>query len=216
MDYKKHYDLLVQRAKNRIIEGYSERHHIVPKCRGGGDEDSNIVSLTPEEHFLAHQLLIKIFPLDEKLAFAASMMCVNNPNQKRNNKRFGWLRRAFNKAQKSQIRKQRAKETKPRKKRTLTEEHRLKLSQAGMGKTLSEETKLKMSKAQSGRTFSEETRIKMSERAKGKVISDETKAKLSALSKGIPKPQNTVTCPHCGKVGGKSNMTRYHFDNCKG
>ena len=24
-----------------------------------------------------------------------------------------------------------------------------------------------------------------------------------------------VTCPHCGLNGGKSNMVRYHFDNCK-
>lgn len=24
-----------------------------------------------------------------------------------------------------------------------------------------------------------------------------------------------VTCPHCGKFGSKSNMLRYHFENCK-
>ena len=24
-----------------------------------------------------------------------------------------------------------------------------------------------------------------------------------------------VECPHCGKVGGSTNMRRYHFDNCK-
>jgi hypothetical protein len=24
-----------------------------------------------------------------------------------------------------------------------------------------------------------------------------------------------LTCPHCGKEGGASNMRRYHFDNCK-
>jgi hypothetical protein len=28
-------------------------------------------------------------------------------------------------------------------------------------------------------------------------------------------PQQKVTCPHCGKEGGKGNMQRYHFDNCK-
>jgi hypothetical protein len=40
----------------------------------------------------------------------------------------------------------------------------------------------------------------------------ETKKKMAATKR---KPQDTVTCPHCGKSGGKSNMTRYHFDNCK-
>ena len=29
------------------------------------------------------------------------------------------------------------------------------------------------------------------------------------------KKRNKLTCPHCGKVGGVSNMRRYHFDNCK-
>jgi hypothetical protein len=24
-----------------------------------------------------------------------------------------------------------------------------------------------------------------------------------------------ITCPHCGKVGGNTNMVRYHFNNCK-
>jgi hypothetical protein len=24
-----------------------------------------------------------------------------------------------------------------------------------------------------------------------------------------------LTCPHCGKSGGNSLMTRYHFDKCK-
>lgn len=24
-----------------------------------------------------------------------------------------------------------------------------------------------------------------------------------------------VTCPHCNRTGGKTNMNRYHFDNCK-
>ena len=29
-------------------------------------------------------------------------------------------------------------------------------------------------------------------------------------------PRPKVECPHCGKIGGGgSNMTRYHFDNCK-
>ena len=29
------------------------------------------------------------------------------------------------------------------------------------------------------------------------------------------KPKEKVTCPHCGKVGGKNVMGLWHFDNCK-
>lgn len=38
---------------------------------------------------------------------------------------------------------------------------------------------------------------------------------LSAKRMGKPHPQRTVTCPHCGKHGGATNMARYHMDNCK-
>lgn len=94
MNYEKIYNNLIDRAKKRILEGYSESHHIVPKCIGGTNESSNLVDLTPEEHYLAHQLLVKIYPKNEKLAYAAIMMIPNRPT----NKMYGWLRRRFSKA----------------------------------------------------------------------------------------------------------------------
>lgn len=70
MNYQKHYNLLIVRAKQRAsskkeankILGYSEAHHIIPRCIGGLDTKENIAHLTPEEHYVAHQLLIKIYP----------------------------------------------------------------------------------------------------------------------------------------------------------
>jgi hypothetical protein len=56
MNYKKIYDQLVERATSRILEDYTETHHIVPRCMGGTDSLDNLVELTPEEHYLAHQL----------------------------------------------------------------------------------------------------------------------------------------------------------------
>ena len=35
MNYEKHYQLLIERAKNRILDLYFEKHHIIPKCIGG-------------------------------------------------------------------------------------------------------------------------------------------------------------------------------------
>lgn len=93
MDYKKHYDLLINRARNRTSTGYVEKHHIVPRCLGGSDEVNNIVELYPEEHFLAHQLLVKMHPTNCKLVHAAVMMCVKSPTHTRvNNKIYSWLR----------------------------------------------------------------------------------------------------------------------------
>jgi hypothetical protein len=48
---------------------------------------------------------------------------------------------------------------------------------------------------------------------RGKTRSDAIKQKLHDAQ--IGRSQREVVCPHCGKVGGVSNMTRYHFDNCK-
>lgn len=93
MDYRKHYDTLITRAKSRIIEGYVEKHHIIPECLGGTDDISNLVALTPEEHYVAHQLLCKMHPDNPKLLYAAKMMCVGGKNHSRNNKCYGWLKR---------------------------------------------------------------------------------------------------------------------------
>ena len=60
MNYQRHYDLLIEKAKSRIIFGYAEKHHIIPKSLGGSNAKSNIVELTGREHFVAHMMLAKI------------------------------------------------------------------------------------------------------------------------------------------------------------
>ena len=57
MNYSAIYDSLINRARLRALTSYKEGHHIVPKCMGGTDDKDNLVDLTPEEHYLAHQLL---------------------------------------------------------------------------------------------------------------------------------------------------------------
>lgn len=89
MNYIKIYNTLVERGQSRLLEGYVERHHIIPRCMGGGNDVSNLVALTPEEHVIAHLLLVKIYPNNALLVYAANMMC----NRVHNNKEYGWLKR---------------------------------------------------------------------------------------------------------------------------
>lgn len=92
MDYSKIYNNLISKAKNRKLDCYTESHHIIPLCIGGSDTKENLVDLTPEEHYIAHQLLVKIYPDNHKLIFAANMMCVyseDNIERKNTNKRHG-------------------------------------------------------------------------------------------------------------------------------
>jgi hypothetical protein len=47
MDWALHYNRLIERARSRDLSGYVERHHVVPKCLGGGEDR---VRLTAREH----------------------------------------------------------------------------------------------------------------------------------------------------------------------
>lgn len=103
MNYKLHYEKLIQRGKNRKLYCYKEVHHIIPICLGGTDDKSNLVELTAREHFISHLLLIKIYPNEPGLIFAANMMCVSSKNQTRvHNRMYGWLKEHFSKAQSKQ------------------------------------------------------------------------------------------------------------------
>ncbi len=62
MDYAKIYADFIRSRKEAEgqLQGYVERHHIVPRSLGGSDDRENLVRLTPEDHFFAHLLLAKI------------------------------------------------------------------------------------------------------------------------------------------------------------
>jgi hypothetical protein len=103
----------------------------------------------------------------------------------------------------------------------MSEETKQKITRTGH--IHSEETKKKMSMAQAGKTghiHSEETKKNMSIAHTGKSLSEEHKQNLRKPKSEDHKqnmrgPRSIVTCPHCGKTGGGSNMPRYHFDKCK-
>lgn len=99
MNYAKIYEQLVRRARERVPNGYVERHHIIPKCMGGSDDNDNLVAFYPEEHFLAHVLLVKLYPDQQGLIKAVNKMLQMNPGRKRSRlkgrKLYGWLKRRF-------------------------------------------------------------------------------------------------------------------------
>lgn len=87
MNYKAIYYNIIGNAQNRFLEGYSEKHHILPKCMGGSNNKNNIAILTAKEHFICHKLLCKIYPLNDKLKYAYWLMCnAENKNQIRDYK----------------------------------------------------------------------------------------------------------------------------------
>lgn len=91
MDYRAHYSRLIAHAADRELTGYSEKHHIVPRCIGGTDDTDNLVRLTAREHFVAHQLLCKMYPGEHDLVFAFRMLSTAN-NGRPASRTHAWLR----------------------------------------------------------------------------------------------------------------------------
>lgn len=60
MNYIKLYENIINRYKLIQVSGYTETHHIVPRCAGGSNESSNLVDLPPRIHYFCHYLLTKI------------------------------------------------------------------------------------------------------------------------------------------------------------
>jgi len=165
MNYLNIYNQLVFRSISRQLTEYSEKHHIIPKCMNGTNKSNNIVKLTAREHFLAHLLLVRIYPENIKLKFALKSMCTlqnkYHNGQRITNRLFGEFRELS------------------------------KSLHTGMKR--SEETKRRISESNMGKhSHSPETRKKLSENHKGQIpwhkgkkMTDELKQKLSNSHKGI-------------------------------
>ena len=106
MDYKRIYDSIINYRINNKYDGYTEKHHIVPKSLGGVDDTTNIVRLTAREHYICHLLLTKIYKVGTpewvKMIKAFMMMvCCKSNNQDRHitSREFAQLREVFAKLQ---------------------------------------------------------------------------------------------------------------------
>ena len=112
MDYSHLYSQLIERGQTRqhgkrrkeliALIGQVERHHVLPRSMGGIDSPDNLVYLTPEEHFVAHELLVKIHP-NEIGPLRALMILSGKNNRYRNNKLFGWARRRYSDMRKGNV-----------------------------------------------------------------------------------------------------------------
>jgi hypothetical protein len=163
MNYQKIYNQIIERAKTRQLEGYKEKHHIIPKCLGGNNNKENLVELTAREHFLCHRLLCEIYPNEIKLAQALWLMMIGK-NKQNNINNYQFSSRTY-------------------------EYVKFNFIEKIKGKKMSLETKEKIKKTKLGTNMSDfytkEVRKKMSEGKKGKAIhTEESKKKISESKKG--------------------------------
>lgn len=225
MNYVAHYERLIARARGRVLGGYRERHHVVPRCMGGTDDRHNLVDLTPEEHYVAHQLLVKIHPGVKGLATAAVRMAKQSVGRKA----YGWLRRKH--AENISARMLGNKHTLGK---ALSAEHRAKVGAASRGRKLpprSAEHAKKIAAKNIGRKLSPEHRAKLSSVRlgrvpwnKGKHLSTATRAKMAAAHIGNPSNRGRkLSAEHRANVslsliGNKrrAGMTPWNKGRCHG
>jgi hypothetical protein len=242
--YTTWYTAITDRARTRKLEGYTERHHVIPKSLNGTDDNTNLVDLTAREHFICHWLLTKMYTGEAK-----SKMIYALNGMKRNGKftqRYETLvtSRVYENLKKefSIVHSATMKGRDPWNRGIpITEEQREKNRIAATGKKRSAEAIAKAVAKQLGQKRSEETKLKMSLASKGKStgpMSNENKLKISQGTRGKSKPegmgarlsatvaaqlaagthytqQPKLTCPHCGVQAGKARYNGYHGAKCR-
>lgn len=198
--YSKLYHTITSNAKQRITEGYTETHHIIPQSLGGSNDKNNLVELTAREHFICHWLLVKMTEGDErgKMLYALKGMKAENRYQQRYHTKI--TARVYEKYRiehslnHSKVMK--SKNLVPWNKGgvELTDEHRENIIKAARNKKIDPikqaEGQRKRIEKILGRKQSAETSLKKSLALKGKPkgpMSEKEKLKRSLTQKGVPK-----------------------------
>lgn len=189
--YRKWYNNLIERARNRVINGYTEEHHIIPRSIGGTNEDINLVRLTAREHLIAHMLLPRFIENCEPM-WRALWCMVTMGKVRVTSKLYEQI-----KIKNATIDSLAKKGIKPKnftfKGKKHTAETKLKMSMLRKGrvgtmknKKHTSETKLKMSMLRKGQRKSAQAILNMSLSRKGKARSPEIYTKISMSLKGRP------------------------------
>lgn len=225
--YKIWYYQIINRASNRILLEYTEKHHIVPKSLGGSNDKTNLVELTAREHLICHMLLPKIVSPEYKKKMIFALWAMTSMENK-NHTRYKITSKRYEK-----IKKEMASAKSDLQKGPLNHFYK---------KKHTEETKEKIRLSRLGKKDSEELKLKKSLSAKHRPpVTEITKEKLRIINKGKPGlsgPSNgfygkthskeqrekkrqeklnspRLICLHCCKLVDNMNYARWHGDRCK-
>ena len=161
--YKKWYFSIITNASNRVNQnGYTERHHIIPKSMGGNRSKSNIVRLTGREHFICHRLLFRMVTgIDkQKMALALKMLTRLSNSVRITSRTFENIRSNASTAH-SILKTGKPSPLKGKPGKPHSDETKMILAGVKRGKSNSDETNSKISKALSGRHLSEDHKSKL-------------------------------------------------------
>tara|TARA_R110000822_G_scaffold138516_1_gene276104 strand:+ start:262 stop:1071 length:810 start_codon:yes stop_codon:yes gene_type:complete len=206
--YKVWHDNIIAKGKARIEDGIYEKHHIIPRCLKGSNDKSNLVKLTPREHFIVHMLLCKFTTgyARHKMIFAFQAMAnikSKNRTYKVNGKTSEKLKLEFRKLLTGRkfSKQTLAKMSKVRKGRKLTEEHKKKIGLAGQGRKNSPETISKRVAKLKGKKRTQEFKDRISKLNKGRKRTPKQLIRMREMFKTRKKGLTQLTEEHKRKIG---------------
>lgn len=243
--YKKWYQDITDRGKNRKLNTYTESHHILPRSLGGSDDSSNITQLTAREHFICHWLLIKIYKDGDehwKMLNALRIMKAENKNQSRyetkiTSRVYEYLKEEYSKIQSVKM----LGENNPMYGKMPSEEIRQKTRERVIldnpARKPGASQKISNSKIGKKRDeFDQEWLENLSKNHKSKKegfdgsLSEETKKRIGDKLRGrkqteeekkirsianLGKKKAKKLCPRCQQEIAVNTYARWHGDNCK-
>jgi hypothetical protein len=225
-----YYSIIAQAAARGPVLGYSEVHHIIPKSLGGDNSKTNLVRLTPKEHFLCHRLLTKmtVGPAKAKMIYAIRRLSYTG-NRYQSERHVASSRTyAYVMKQAKEVHSERMKNNNPMHDPSIREVHSLAIAERG--KTV----------GMTGKNHSVSTKELMREKRADQVITATAKKKISEKIKELTNSEGYVnamhrpgvkekhlfsvresqektkqTCPHCGIATIIGPYRRWHSDNCR-
>ena len=169
------YHKFIDRLRNQVVDGYCEKHHILPRSLGGSDDPSNIICLTVRQHYIAHWMLWKAYGGSMAVAF----------DYMSGIKRYGSrLPSRTVEALKDDVSKRISE-------RPVSEETRKKQSQAKLGKKLTPEHIEKVRQTRIGVKLSDQWKANVSAAKRGRgngrlgcAMSEQTKQRIGDAQRG--------------------------------
>jgi hypothetical protein len=241
--YNTWYNRITENAKTRALDGYKERHHIIPRSLGGSNSKENLVDLTAREHFICHWLLIKMYSGESKakMIYALNGMKRNGQYTERyetkiTSRVYEHLKKEFSLVHSTTMKGRPA----HNKGVPATEEQKEKNRLAATGRVMSPESVIKGVAKRTGQKRTEEQKARIAAGVTGikkGPMSEKEKEKRSIALKGKKKPaghgdaisatvakllaegkhytQTKLQCPHCPVRASKARYNAFHGDRCK-
>jgi hypothetical protein len=151
--YKLWHDNIIANAQSRILKGYKEKHHILPRSVGGTDDKSNLVELTAKEHFIVHMLLCKF---TKGLARRSMLYAFKAMSYYKKDGRDYKINSRIAEKLRSELK--------------FSDEHKQKMSEKKLGRIIPIQTKLKMSLQHIKNTYLKNKNINFKDGGKHRVI----------------------------------------------